>query len=62
MMKINTFYSTCRPLPSLDLVNTGKLNVIFHSVIIFNLKGTHVIIVTIKPHHGMHEDNHLISR
>lgn len=61
-MKINIFNSSPQSLPSLDLVNTGKLNVIFHSVIISNLKDTHVIIVTIKPHRGMHEDNHLISR
>lgn len=62
MKIINTFYKARRPLPSLDLVNTGKLNVIFQSVIISNLKDTHIIIVTIKPHRGIHEDNHLISR
>jgi len=61
-MKINTFYRTRRPLLPLDLVNTGKLNMIFHSVIISNLKDTHVIIVTLKPRRGIHEDNHLISR
>lgn len=62
MMEINNFYRACRPLLSLDSVNTVKLNVIFHSIIISDLKNTHVIIVSIKPRRVVHEDNHLISR
>jgi len=62
VIEVNTFYRVRRPLLSLDSVNTVKLNVIFHSIIISDLKNTHVIIASVKPRRVVHEDNNLISR